>query len=152
MHLPDVFILKPIFHAGERLAFAGTLCHQTDVGGRVPGSNAADSTEIFQEGLRIPPVPLYVAGRPNETLFALIERNVRVPGRVLGDLRAQLAACHVAETAFLRLVGRYGTAAVKAYMDELIEYADRLTRAALAALPDGTASFEDWIDDDGIDV
>ena len=152
MHLPDVFILKPIFHRGERLAFAGTLCHQTDVGGRVPGSNAADSTEIYQEGLRIPPVPMYRAGESNATLFALIERNVRVPGRVLGDLRAQLAACHVAEAAFLRLVERHGADAVKAYMDELIEYSDRLTRAALAALPDGEASFEDWIDDDGIDV
>jgi N-methylhydantoinase B len=151
MHLPDVFILKPIFHRGERLAFAGTLCHQTDVGGRVPGSNAADSTEIYQEGLRIPPVPMYEAGQPNATLFALIEKNVRLPGRVLGDLRAQVAACHVAETAFLRLVARHGADGVKAYMDELIEYADRLTRAAIMALPDGTARFEDWIDDDGID-
>jgi N-methylhydantoinase B len=151
MHLPDVFILKPIFHQGERLAFAGTLCHQTDVGGRVPGSNAADSTEIYQEGLRIPPIPMYEAGQPNATLFALIEKNVRLPGRVLGDLRAQLAACHVAETAFLRLVARHGADGVKAYMDELIEYTDRLTRAALMALPDGTARFEDWIDDDGID-
>ncbi len=152
MHLPDVFILKPIFHRGERLAFAGTLCHQTDVGGRVPGSNAADSTEIYQEGLRIPPVPMYEAGQPNATLFALIEKNVRLPGRVLGDLRAQLAACHVAETAFLRLVARHGADGVKAYMDELIEYTDRLTRAAIMALPDGTAHFEDWIDDDGIDL
>jgi N-methylhydantoinase B len=152
MHLPDVFILKPIFHGGERLAFAGTLCHQTDVGGRVPGSNAADSTEIYQEGLRIPPVPMYEAGQPNATLFALIEKNVRLPGRVLGDLRAQLAACHVAETAFLRLVARHGPDGVKAYMDELIEYTDQLTRAALRALPDGTARFEDWIDDDGIDL
>src|SRR5262249_14429958 len=152
MHRPNALILKPIFHRGERLAFAGTLCHQTDVGGRVPGSNAADSTEIFQEGLRIPPVPMYEAGQPNATLFALIERNVRLPGRVLGDLRAQLAACHVAEAAFLRLVERHGAEAVRAYMEELIEYTDRLTRAALRALPDGTASFEDWIDDDGIDV
>jgi N-methylhydantoinase B len=151
MHLPDVFILKPIFHRGERLAFAGTLCHQTDVGGRVPGSNAADSTEIYQEGLRIPPIPMYEAGRPNATLFALIEKNVRLPGRLLGDLRAQLAACHVAEAAFMRLVARHGPAGVGAYMDELIEYTDRLTRAAIRALPDGTARFEDWIDDDGID-
>ncbi|MGH7300798.1 MAG: hydantoinase B/oxoprolinase family protein, partial [Candidatus Rokuibacteriota bacterium] len=59
MHLPDVFVLKPIFHQGERIAFAATICHQTDVGGRVAGSNAADSTEIYQEGLRIPPVKMY---------------------------------------------------------------------------------------------
>jgi N-methylhydantoinase B len=153
MHLPDVFILKPIFdpRGGERLAWAATICHQTDVGGRVPGSNAADSTEIFQEGLRIPPLPLYEAGRRNETLFALIEKNVRVPVRVFGDLRSQLAACHVAEAAFLRLVERHGAATVQAYMAELIDYAERLTRAALRELPDGEWRFEDWIDDDGID-
>ena len=153
MHLPDVFILKPIFdpRGDERLAWAATICHQTDVGGRVPGSNAADSTEIFQEGLRIPPLPLYEAGRPNETLFALIEKNVRLPVRVFGDLRSQLAACHVAEAAFLRLVERHGAAAVRAWMAELIDYAERLTRAALRELPDGEWRFEDWIDDDGID-
>jgi N-methylhydantoinase B len=153
MHLPDVFILKPIFdpRGGERLAWAATTCHQTDVGGRVPGSNAADSTEVYQEGLRIPPLRLYEAGRPNETLFALIEKNVRVPVRVFGDLRSQLAACHVAEAAFLRLVERHGAATVRAYMAELIDYAERLTRAALRELPDGEWRFEDWIDDDGID-
>src|SRR5215831_873939 len=152
MHLPDIFMFYPIFDGPEILAWSVVICHHTDVGGRVPGSNAADSTEIFQEGLRIPPLPMYEAGQPNATLFALIERNVRVPDRVLGDLRAQLAACHVAEAAFLRLVERHGAGAVRAYMDELIEYTDRLTRAALRALPDGTVSFEDWIDDDGIDV
>ena len=73
------------------------MCHHTDVGGRVPGSNASDSTEIYQEGLRIPPLKLLRARPRNETLFALIESNVRVPVKVFGDLRAQLAACHIAE-------------------------------------------------------
>ncbi|MGH7319215.1 MAG: hydantoinase B/oxoprolinase family protein [Candidatus Rokuibacteriota bacterium] len=151
MHLPDVFVLKPIFYRGERVAFAATVCHQTDVGGRVAGSNAADSTEIYQEGLRIPPLPLYVAGKPNEVLFALIEKNVRVPVRVIGDLRAQLAACHIAEQQFLAFIERHGAATVKLYMTELIEYTERMTRAAIRQLPDGMWSFEDWIDDDGID-
>jgi N-methylhydantoinase B len=151
MHLPDVFVLRPIFHQGERLAFAATVCHQTDMGGRVAGSNAADSTEIYQEGLRIPPLPFYVAGQPNETMVSLIEKNVRVPVRVLGDLRAQLAACHIAEQQFLALVERYGADTVKAYMAGLIDYTERITRAALRALPDGEWSFEDHIDDDGID-
>ena len=151
MHLPDVFVLKPIFYRGERLGFAATVCHHTDVGGRVAGSNAADSTEIYAEGLRLPPVPLYVAGEPNVTLFALIEKNVRVPVRVVGDLRAQLAACHIAEQAFLGLVERYGVETVKAHMQELMDYTERLTRAAIGELPDGEWSFEDWIDDDGID-
>ncbi len=152
MHLPDVFVLKPIFWEGERIAFAATICHQTDVGGRVAGSNAADSTEIYQEGLRIPPVKLYDRGEPNETLFRLIEKNVRLPVRVLGDLRAQLSACHIAEQAFLRLVERHGAKPVKAYMEEILDYTERLTRAAVRALPDGEWSFEDWIDDDGIEV
>ncbi|HUG38104.1 MAG TPA: hydantoinase B/oxoprolinase family protein [Candidatus Limnocylindrales bacterium] len=151
MHLPDVFVLRPIFHGGARVAFAATICHQTDVGGRVAGSNASDSTETYQEGLRIPPVKMYDRGEPNETLFRLIEKNVRVPDRVFGDLRAQLSACHIAETAFLRLIERHGVEQVGEWMRELIDYTERMTRAAVRALPDGEWSFEDWIDDDGVD-
>src|SRR4029453_9253246 len=151
MHLPDVFILKPIFYKNERIAFAGTVCHQTDMGGRVAGSNASDSTETYQEGLRIPPVKMYERGRPNETMFALLEKNVRAPGRFLGDMRAQLAACPIGEEAFLRLVERHGPARIARFMQELIDYTERMTRAALRELPDGEFSFEDWIDDDGID-
>jgi N-methylhydantoinase B len=151
MHIPDVFVLRPIFWEGERVAFAATICHQTDMGGRVAGSNASDSTEIYQEGLRIPPVRMYEAGEPNETLFRLIEKNVRLPVRVFGDLRAQLAACHVAEEAFLRLLRRHGIKQVRAYMEEILDHTERLTRAALRELPDGEWSFEDYIDDDGVD-
>ena len=151
MHLPDIFAFKPLYHEGRRLAFAATICHHTDVGGRVAGSNASDSTEIYQEGLRIPPLKLYDAGRRNDTLFALIEKNVRLPVRLFGDLRAQLAACHIAEQQFAQLIARYGASTVSAYMAEVIDYAERLTRAALAELPDGQWSFEDWIDDDGVD-
>lgn len=152
MHLPDIFVFKPLYHEGKRLAFAATVCHHTDVGGRVAGSNASDSTEIYAEGLRIPPLKLYDRGVRNETLMAIIERNVRLPVRLFGDLRAQLAACHIAETQFAELVSRYGAETVAGYMDEVIDYAERLTRAALAELPDGEWSFEDWIDDDGVDV
>ena len=152
MHLPDIFIFKPIFWDGERIAFAATICHHADVGGRVPGSNASDSTEIFQEGLRIPPMKLYDRGELNETLWMLIEKNVRIPVQVFGDLRAQLAACTIAERQFLELIERYGVTDVKIYMTEIIDYAERLTRAAVLKLPDGEYEFEDWIDDDGIDI
>ena len=151
MHLPDIFVFKPIFREGRRLSFAATICHHTDVGGRVAGSNASDSTEIYQEGLRIPPLKMYDEGVRCEALFALIEKNVRVPVQVFGDLRAQLAACHIAERQFLELVDRYGEGVVTDYMQEIIDYAERLTRSALSALPDGVYDFEDWIDDDGID-
>ncbi|MCH8000868.1 MAG: hydantoinase B/oxoprolinase family protein, partial [Proteobacteria bacterium] len=151
MHLPDIFVFKPIYVDGEHLAFAATVCHHTDVGGRVAGSNASDSTEIYAEGLRIPPLKLYEAGKPNLTIHAVIEKNVRLPVRVFGDLRAQLAACHIAERQFRELVARYGAETVVQYMEEVIDYAERMTRAAIAELPDGEFSFEDWIDDDGID-
>jgi len=152
MHLPDIFVMKPLYHAGERLAFACTVCHHTDVGGRVAGSNASDSTEIFAEGLRIAPMKLYEAGKLNKTIITFLEKNVRVPVMVLGDLRAQLAACHTAEKQFAELVGRYGPQQTKAFLQETVDYAERLTRAALRELPDGEWSFEDWIDDDGIDI
>jgi len=163
MHLPDIFVFKPIFAPGpggggearargELLAYAGTVCHHTDVGGRVPGSNASDSTEIFQEGLRIPPLKLFDRGVRNDTLYALIERNVRVPVKVFGDLRAQLAACHIAERSLLELAGHYGVDKVERYMTELIDYSERMTRAAIRELPDGVYGFLDHIDDDGIDV
>jgi N-methylhydantoinase B len=152
MHLPDIFVFKPIFCDSELLAYAATVCHHTDVGGRVPGSNASDSTEIYQEGLRIPPLKLYDRGTRNDTLYALIERNVRVPVKVFGDLRAQLAACHISEHSLLELAGHYGVEKVTRYMKELIDYSERMTRAAIRELPDGIYSFLDHIDDDGIDV
>ena len=152
MHLPDIFIFKPIFWEGRRVAFAATICHHADVGGRVPGSNASDSTEIYQEGLRIPAMKLYDRGARNDTLWTLIEKNVRIPVQVFGDLRAQLAACTIAERQFLDLIERFGGENVDAYMKEVIDYAERLTRAAIRDLPDGEFDFEDWIDDDGIDI
>ena len=151
MHLPDIFVFKPIHFAGELVAYAGTVSHHTDVGGRVPGSNASDSTEIYQEGLRIPPLKLYDRGARNDTLWSLIERNVRVPVKVFGDLRAQLAACHIAEAALVDLARRLGPATLKSRMRELVDYSERLTRAAIRELPDGIYRFLDHIDDDGID-
>ena len=151
MHLPDIFVMKPLYHEGERLAFACTVCHHIDVGGRVAGSNASDSTEIYAEGLRIAPMKLYEAGKLNKTIVTFLEKNVRLPVQLMGDLRAQLAACHIGEKQFAELVGRYGPEQTKVYLKEVIDYAERLTRAAIAQLPDGEWSFEDWIDDDGVD-
>src|SRR5258707_12716449 len=83
--------------------------------------------------------------------MTFIERNVRIPVKVFGDLRAQLAACHIAEQQFAELVAKHGPAQTTAFMRETIDYAERLTRAELQKLPDGEWSFEDWIDDDGVD-
>ena len=152
MHLPDIFIFKPIFHNGKRIAFAATICHHTDVGGRVAGSNASDSTEIYQEGLRIPPMYMFEQGKRNETLFSLIEANVRVPVKVFGDIRAQLAACNIAERQFLELVDEHSVETMSQFLIDFVDYTERVTKAALLELPDGEWSFEDWIDDDGVDV
>ena len=151
MHLPDIFVFKPIFFAGAVIAYAATICHHTDVGGRVPGSNASDSTEIYAEGLRIPPLKLYEAGVANKTLHRMIERNVRLPGRVFGDLRSQLAACEIAARGMADLLGQHGADGVRALMNETMDYSERLTRHCLAELADGEATFTDWIDDDQID-
>ena len=152
MHLPDIFMFKPVFVGGQRIAFACCTAHQGDMGGRVPGSNAADSTEIYQEGLRLPALKLFDAGERNQTLWRIIEKNVRIPVQVFGDIRAQLAACEIAERQVIEQVDRHGVETTRLLMSELLDYSERMTRAALAELPDGEWSFEDWIDDDGIDV
>jgi N-methylhydantoinase B len=152
MHLPDIFIFKPIFFEGRLVAFGGSISHHTDVGGRVAGSNAPDSTEIYQEGVRIPPMRIFDGGKRNDTFFELMAANVRVPDMVAGDLRAQLAACHVAETSFTELCTSYGVAKIERLIDAMLDHSERLARAGIAKLPDGDFSFEDYIDDDGIDV
>lgn len=151
MHLPDIFMFKPIFHDGELRGFSVVIAHHGDVGGRVPGSNASDSTEIFQEGLRIPPLKLYNSGAPDRSLFALIRKNVRLPDMVIGDLQAQLATCNVGERALLNLLKKHGVDALGRYFDALLDYGERLTRQAIRAWPNGRYQFTDYIDDDGFD-
>jgi len=96
MHLPDIFIFRPLFAAGAVIAFAATICHHTDVGGRVPGSNASDSTEIYAEGLRIPPLKLYEAGKPGVRRHSVTTRRLRDRrprhGRSRGTLRRRCGA------------------------------------------------------------
>ena len=149
MHLPDIFMFMPISHDGQRCAFAVVICHHTDVGGRVPGSNASDSTEIFQEGLRIPPLKLYSRGVLDRTLETLIKINVRVPDRVWGDLSAQFAAAQVGKQGLLRLLQRYGSATLAVYMAELLDYTERRVRDEILKWPVGTYRFTDYIDSDG---
>ncbi|OZI31257.1 hypothetical protein CAL29_25365 [Bordetella genomosp. 10] len=149
-HLNDIFTFKPVYANGRRIAFVGLILHHTDLGGRVPGGNAADSNEIFEEGLRIPPVKLVEAGRPSRPMLRMIEFNSRVPERVLGDLKAQLAALDQAEKELQKLLGAWEIDAFDGYMSNLIDYAEELTRSSIAALPDGEVEFEEWNDDDGV--
>lgn len=149
-HLNDIFTFKPLFIEDRIVAYVGLILHHTDLGGRVPGGNAADSNEIFEEGLRIPPSKLHDAGQENRTLFRLIEFNSRVPDRVLGDLKAQIAALNQAERDLRALLVDWQTETFECYMSDLIDYAEKLTRAGIAALPDGEVEFTEWNDDDGV--
>src|SRR5437868_7086987 len=145
-HLPDIYVVKPIFVDGELEGWAATMAHHSDVGGITPGSVAVHATEIYQEGLRMPLLKLFDAGEENTTLFKVIEKNTRQPVQVLGDLRAQVAACRAGEQGLTEIVRRYGSATTHAYTDELQSLGERLMRAEIAALPDGEYGFVDWID------
>lgn len=145
-HLPDIYVIKPIFIDGQLEGWAATMAHHSDVGGLTPGSVAVHATEIYQEGLRMPLLRLFEAGRENTTLFRVIEKNTRQPVQVLGDLRAQVAACRAGERGLTEILRRYGPDTAHAYMDELQRLGERLMRAEIAALPDGEYGFVDWID------
>lgn len=149
MHLPDIFMFKPIFHEDKHIGFSVVICHHCDVGGRVPGSNASDSTEIFQEGLRIPPLKLFDRGVPSKALFDIIRKNVRLPDLVIGDLEAQLATCALGERELLRLVDKYSVATFNSFLSEFLDYGERLTRNEITQWPDGDYTFTDYIDGDG---
>lgn len=149
-HLPDVIILLPCIVEGQVVALCATMCHHQEMGGKTPGSVPPDATELYQEGLVIPPAYLWRQGVRDETLYALIAHNVRIPDVVLGDLAAQVAACQVGCRRLEELVRRYGVSGLVQAMDVLIERAEQLTRAAIRAIPDGTYAFEDYLDNDGI--
>lgn len=149
-HLPDIYLFKPVFKDRALVAFAGAICHHADIGGRVPGGQGFDNTEIQQEGLRIPALKLYTQGEPNETLFRLLEKAVRTPDEVLGDLKACIAAIELGERELLKLIVRLGNDRYLALTTDLLDYTERLTRKRIEALPEGSWSFADYIDDDGI--
>ena len=150
IHLPDIYLIKPIFHDGLVRAFSTAVAHQTDVGGLIPSSNSTTTTEIFQEGLRLPGVHLYQGGRVNQALLDIIAANVRVPHMVLGDIRAQLAAVDAGERGYLELVGRYGAGPLAELEDALLTLAERMARREIESFPDGVYRQTDWIDGDSV--
>ena len=151
MHLPDVFVIKPVYHEDTLIGYGVATAHHGDIGGRLLGSSATDNTEVFQDGLRIPWMHLYKEGRPVEEVHALIRANVRVPHMLFGDLGAQVAACSVGERALQAMVERYGIERLAELMDGLIDYTEVLMRREISSWPDGTATFRDYMDSDGIE-
>lgn len=150
-HLPDIYVVKPIFHDAQIEGWAATIAHHVDVGGLVPGSNSLSAVEIHQEGLRLPFLKLRRAGVPDPVLPRVIAANVRTPELVLGDIEAQLAAAMAGSRGLTAMIERYGAATVRSYGIALHDYAERLARAAFRELPDGVYTFEDHIDGLGDD-
>jgi N-methylhydantoinase B len=148
-HLPDVNVIRPAFHDSELLGYTCLRAHWPDIGSATPGSYGA-VTQIFGEGLRIPPSRLISRGVLNVDLENLIFANVRTPDERKGDLGAQLAATLRATERLNALAQRYGSVELIGYMAQVIDYSERLMRAALMDLPDGEGSFEDFCDGDGI--
>jgi N-methylhydantoinase B len=151
-HLPDIALFRPIFHDDRVIAFAGCIIHYTDVGGMVPGSNPQRATELYQEGLVLPPTKLHEAGHPNETLRKLIGANVRNPHMFFGDLNAQEAAMLTGERRMKQLVERFGADSIRQAMDMLIDITAQKARAEISAMKRGSYRFEDFMDHDGINL
>jgi N-methylhydantoinase B len=152
IHIPDIFLFHPIFYRDKLIGYSAVISHHVDVGGRVPGSAACDNTEIFQDGLRIPPLKLYDRGVASEAIFEILEKNVRVPVMLMGDLRANLAACKTGEKGMIELADRYGPEALDMYYAELLDYTETMVRSEIATWTDGEYCFTDYLDDDGVDT
>lgn len=148
-HLPDITLIAPVFIGGERVAYVASRAHHSDVGGMEPGSMPGSSTEIYQEGLIIPPVKLYRAGAFQDDIMAMILGNVRTPDERRGDLNAQLASLRIGERRIGELAERFGVAVLKEGLLAILDYTERRMRARMTELPKGVWLAEDCLDSDG---
>jgi N-methylhydantoinase B len=151
-HLPDVIMVVPIVVEGQVVALAATITHHQEMGGKTAGSVPTDSTEIFQEGIIIPPLKFIDRGVPNATLQRLWARNLRIPDVVFGDLRAQVAAGRSGSQRVQALVAEHGVEPALLLFQTLLDNAEKLVRARVAEIPDGTYTFTDYLDNDGVDL
>ena len=149
-HLPEHMMMKPIFLDGELIAFAGNMGHVAEVGGKAPGSFASDATDVYQEGLRLPPVKLIERGSYNRHLWRVILANHRTPRNTWGDFHAMIGSLNVGEARVLELVKRYDLDAVVRGAKLLADYSERRMRAEIAELPDGAYRSELVVEDDGV--
>ena len=149
-HLPDIAAFRPIFHGDDLVGITASIAHHVDVGGTAPGSYHMSATEIFQEGLRIPPVKLYRRGELVADIKSMLTANIRLPDAVWGDLEAQVACMKIGERGLLELYERHGRKTVEDCGAALLDYSERLMRQGIRKIPDGRYSFEDRLDDDGV--
>lgn len=151
-HLPDIALIMPIFEGEMPIAFSAAMTHHQDVGGMTPGSVPTNATEIFQEGIRIPPLKYYSRGEVNSTLIKILRLNVRLPDSFEGDLNAQVAACQIGRRRLVSLAEKYGAEEIKYIFSELLDRSEIMTRDAIKDLPNGMFSHVDYLDNDGVDL
>ena len=149
-HLPDFGVASPVFHDGELVGYVSTMTHHQDIGGVAPGSATAAVYDHHAEGLRIPMVRLASEGVVSEDMLNLLTANSRSPRNMRGDLEAQIAGCHTGEARLGAVFEHWGKDKVRAGVDALLDYAERLTRLAIERMKDGEYTFSDWLDDDGL--
>jgi N-methylhydantoinase B len=150
-HLPDISMIKPIFYKGELICFAWCFIHSSDIGGAVPGSVMLTNDEIFQEGLRIPPLKLYKVGKLNEDLLRIYQANVRIPEDNWGDLQAMVSALNVGEVRFHEAIARYGVETIKQALQDVIEWGQIRAEKVIEEIPEGvSAEFAEFLDDDAV--
>jgi len=149
-HLNDFRLVRPIFHEGQLFCWLASVGHWLDIGGNVPGGYNPQATESFQEGVCIPPVKLFSAGELNQDIVDILASNSRVPTSNWGDLNGQINALDLGERRFRTLLSEYGAPTLEEAFDAFSGRAEALMRSALSDLPDGTYSFEDVLDNDGI--
>lgn len=149
-HLPDINLAMPVFTKGKLTAFVCNIAHHADVGGMAPGSMAGGMSEIYQEGLRIPVVKLFRRGELQEDLFELLLLNVRIPEERRGDYYAQIASCRLGRRRLLEAYETYSVNTINAAFQDIVSRTEQRMREAVASIPDGTYTFEDMMDDDGL--
>jgi N-methylhydantoinase B len=149
-HTPDLQLFAPAYDGRGLVGYAGSIAHHIDVGGRFPGTESAQCTELFQEGLLLPPVKLVEGGRRNEALYALIAANVRDPDATLGDLAAQIAACRRGADRLVELCAQHGHPTVTAAMAALLDQTSERAQAEFGSWPKRRVTAEGFLDDDGL--
>jgi N-methylhydantoinase B/oxoprolinase/acetone carboxylase alpha subunit len=149
-HIPEHSVMRPVFHEGELFGFVANVGHLAEIGGKAVGSFAADATEVFQEGLRIPPVKIVKRDVNDMELWQLIMANHRTPRNTWGDLNAQIGSLRVAERRVIELLDRHGRDFVDQAAEELMDYSERWMRAEIEAIPDGVYEFSERMEDDGV--
>jgi N-methylhydantoinase B len=151
-HVSDMAFVAPVFAAGEIVAFAGSIAHKADVGGAVPGSTSANATEMFQEGMLLPPIKIWDGGQTLPDIERLILANSRQPALMRGDIKAQIAVTQMGAARVKELCERFGAATVTEAFARILAGAAAELKAAIAKLPEGSASAEGYLDSDGVAV